>query len=127
MHSQIYLSGKLAANPEVFATKKNKPWIKLLLETLLVRETSPGQFQSESVILPVSFFSREAEAVRALYIIFTMSRSVHPVASMTLGIMPRESSILSFLVIHFYAVACMSGVLLRDDGRAGLEGCINTP
>jgi len=61
MHSQLYLSGRLAVNPEVFATKKNKPWIKLLLETRLVRETSPGQFQSESVILPVSFFSREAE------------------------------------------------------------------
>ena len=66
MHSQLYLSGRLAANPEVFATKKNKLWVKLLLETQLVRETSAGQFQSENVTLPVSFFAREAEAVREL-------------------------------------------------------------
>jgi hypothetical protein len=38
--------------------------VRILLETELVRATTPGNYQSESVTLPVSFFSREAEEVR---------------------------------------------------------------
>jgi single-stranded DNA-binding protein len=66
MISQIYLSGRVVAQPELGQTKKGKPMVRLLLETELVRETSPGQFQSEIVVLPVSFFSREAQSVSSL-------------------------------------------------------------
>jgi single-stranded DNA-binding protein len=66
MHSQLYLSGKLAAFPETGRTKNDKDWIRLLLETQLVREVRAGELQSESVILPISCFSREAQAVKHL-------------------------------------------------------------
>jgi hypothetical protein len=39
--------------------------VRLLLETELIRETAGGAHQSESVTLPVSFFSHEAEEVRS--------------------------------------------------------------
>ena len=64
MHSQLYLCGRVAAVPELSTTKKGKPMVRILLETELVRATTPGNYQSESVPLPVSFFSREAEIVR---------------------------------------------------------------
>ena len=64
MQSQLYLSGRLAADPEFSQTKKGNLIVKLLLETEFVRETTKGNFQSETVILPINFFSREAEAVR---------------------------------------------------------------
>jgi len=38
--------------------------VRLLLETELIRCTTSGNYQSESVTIPVRFFSREAEAVR---------------------------------------------------------------
>jgi hypothetical protein len=54
-------------NPEIGATKKGRLWVKLLLATELVRSDGrSGGFQAESVLLPVSFFSLEAEAVRDL-------------------------------------------------------------
>jgi single-stranded DNA-binding protein len=64
MQSQLYLSGRLTADPEFSQTKKGNLIVKLLLETQFVRETTQGNFQSESVILPVSFFNHEAEAVK---------------------------------------------------------------
>jgi single-stranded DNA-binding protein len=64
MHSQIYLTGRLAVDPELRRTKKDKLMVKLLLETELVRPAAQGGFQSKSVTLPVSFFSREADAVK---------------------------------------------------------------
>ena len=67
MTSQLYLSGRLAGNPEIGATKKGRLWVKLLLETELIRaDGRAGGFQAESILLPVSFFSLEAEAVRDL-------------------------------------------------------------
>jgi hypothetical protein len=66
MHSQLYLSGKLIGNPELGTTKKGRLWVKLLLETELVRETRPGEYQTECVVLPISFFSRPGEQVRNL-------------------------------------------------------------
>jgi single-stranded DNA-binding protein len=66
MHSQLYLSGKLAAFPETGRTKNDKDWVRLLLETQLVREVRAGELQSESVIVPISCFSREAQAVKHL-------------------------------------------------------------
>jgi single-stranded DNA-binding protein len=66
MTSQLYLSGRLAGNPESGVTRKGKTWIKLLLETESIRETKPGEFQTESVILPVSCFARSAEQVKNL-------------------------------------------------------------
>jgi single-stranded DNA-binding protein len=65
VHSQLYLSGRLSANPELAQTKKGKLWIRLLLETELVRTSGQG-IQSETVVLPISLFSREAEAVKDL-------------------------------------------------------------
>ena len=64
MHSQLYLHGQLADDPEFSQTKKGNLIVKLLLETEFVRETTKGNFQAESVTLPVSIFSREAEAVK---------------------------------------------------------------
>jgi single-stranded DNA-binding protein len=66
MHSQFYLTGRLADTPEPGTTKKGKLWIKLLLETELVRSDGRGGVQVEAVTLPVSFFSREAETVKNL-------------------------------------------------------------
>ena len=64
MHSQLYLSGRLAAEPELRRTQKGTLIVKLLLETEFVRETTQGNFQPEGVTLPISFFSREADAVK---------------------------------------------------------------
>jgi single-stranded DNA-binding protein len=66
LHSQLYLTGRLAGPPELGTTKKGKLWVKLLLETELVRQTQPGDFQTESVTVPISFFSRPAEQVKNL-------------------------------------------------------------
>jgi single-stranded DNA-binding protein len=66
MHSQLYLCGRLIGNPELGRTKKGKLWVKVLLETQLVRETRPEEIQSESVVLPISFFSAPAESVKDL-------------------------------------------------------------
>jgi single-stranded DNA-binding protein len=61
MTSQIYLSGHLASNPELSETKKGKLRVKLILETTLIRETRPGEFQPESVVVPIQLFSEPAE------------------------------------------------------------------
>ena len=66
MHSQIYLTGHLADNPEIGETRKGRLFVKILLEAEVVRETRPGEFQAESCILPVSCFSEPAETVKAL-------------------------------------------------------------
>ena len=66
MHSQLYLSGTLETDPELLTTKKGKLMVKVLLATVLWRETSPGQIQSESVTLPVTFFGEPAEKVQSL-------------------------------------------------------------
>jgi single-stranded DNA-binding protein len=66
MTSQLYLTGRLFANPEIGRTKRDKVWVKVLLETELVRPDGRGGFQTENVVLPISFFSREAEAVKDL-------------------------------------------------------------
>jgi single-stranded DNA-binding protein len=66
MHSQLYLVGRLADNPEIGETKKGRLFVKILLETESVREIRPGEFQAESCILPVSLFSQPAEAVKTL-------------------------------------------------------------
>jgi len=66
MQSQLYISGKLNANPEFFTTPKGKPWARILLETELNRPEGRGGFQTEIVILPVKCFAREAAAVKDL-------------------------------------------------------------
>jgi len=65
MLSQLYLSGRLAANPELGQTKKGYLQVKILLATELVRKDGSG-FQAENVVLPISFFGREAEAIQSL-------------------------------------------------------------
>jgi single-stranded DNA-binding protein len=62
--SQLYLTGRLAAAPEISQTKKGRLMVRLRLETELVRVTAQGIYQTESVTLPVSFFACEAEEVR---------------------------------------------------------------
>jgi single-stranded DNA-binding protein len=66
LHSQLYLSGRLVGQPELGTTKKGKLWVKLLVETELVRETQPGELQTESVTVPISFFLYPAEQVKNL-------------------------------------------------------------
>jgi single-stranded DNA-binding protein len=67
MHSQLYLSGRLAGNPELAQTKKGKLFVKLVLETSLIRETRPGETQTESVSLPITLFAGPAEQVKELH------------------------------------------------------------
>ena len=64
MQSQIYLSGRLVAQPELLQTKNGELMVRVLLEIELVRPAAQGGFQAEGVVLPVSFLRREAEAVR---------------------------------------------------------------
>jgi hypothetical protein len=64
MHSQLYISGKVAAAPATCVSKNGKEWIRLLVETRLIREPARGEFQEESVLLPLSCFSQEAVAVK---------------------------------------------------------------
>jgi single-stranded DNA-binding protein len=64
MQSQLYLSGRVAAAPELLQTQKGKFMVRLLLETEAIRETGLGNYQTETSTLPISFFSREAEEVR---------------------------------------------------------------
>ena len=63
--SQLYLNGRLVADPERGQTKKGHLQVKILLATELVRKDGSG-FQAENVTLPVSFFGLEAEAVQGL-------------------------------------------------------------
>jgi single-stranded DNA-binding protein len=63
--SQLYLSGRLADNPELGQTKKGHLQVKILLATELVRKDGSG-LQVENVVIPISLFSREAEAVQSL-------------------------------------------------------------
>jgi single-stranded DNA-binding protein len=64
--SQIYLRGRLADNPEIATTKKGKPWVRILIETSLVRETWPTEYQSERIVLPLQCFGGEAEVAKNL-------------------------------------------------------------
>jgi single-stranded DNA-binding protein len=66
MTSQIYLRGRLSDNPELSQTKNGKLRVKILLSTQLLREKPPGEVQSESITLPVTFFSSPAEVVKEL-------------------------------------------------------------
>jgi single-stranded DNA-binding protein len=63
MISQLYLAGRLAAVPEISQTKKGSLQVKILLTTELVRNNS-GELKTESVILPILCYSREAEALK---------------------------------------------------------------
>ena len=66
MHSQLYLSGTLQSNPEILATRKGRLMIKALLATVLIREIRAGEYQSESITLPITFFSGPVETVKSL-------------------------------------------------------------
>ena len=65
MHSQVYLSGRLASNRELEITKKGHFRLRLLLETF-VRPIGRGGYQAEQVILPINCFAREVELVKDL-------------------------------------------------------------
>jgi single-stranded DNA-binding protein len=65
MTSQLYLAGRLIAAPELSQTKKGHLQVRILVETELVRNGSGG-LVSETVVLPVSLFSRQADAVKDL-------------------------------------------------------------
>jgi single-stranded DNA-binding protein len=66
MHSQLYLTGRLVSNPELSETKKGRLRAKLVLETNFARETRPGEYQTEVVVLPIQLFSLPAEQVKDL-------------------------------------------------------------
>jgi single-stranded DNA-binding protein len=66
MRSEIYLTGRLAGDPEISQTKKGKPWIKLLVETERVSSDGRGGLETVWTILPVSCFSGEAQAAKDL-------------------------------------------------------------
>jgi single-stranded DNA-binding protein len=75
--AQLYLQGRLLSNPEISETKKGRLMVRLLLATQLVRETRPGEYQTESVTLPVLFFSQPAEQVKTLKARDTLTVGAH--------------------------------------------------
>src|SRR5690348_9701481 len=77
MTSQLYLSGKLQSNPEIATTRKGKPWVKILLETELIRADGRDGLQTETVVLPVHCFSGEAAAVKNLAAGATVTLGAH--------------------------------------------------
>jgi single-stranded DNA-binding protein len=66
MIAVIYLSGRVSGNHEFRETKKGGLWLKLFLEIESVRPDGRGGVKTETSILPISCFSREAEAVKDL-------------------------------------------------------------
>lgn len=64
MIGQIFLTGRLSAEPEISLSKKGKPIARILLDVDQVRPTPAGP-QSEQITLPVILFSRQAEAIQA--------------------------------------------------------------
>ena len=66
MIASIYLSGRVSGNHEFRETKKGGLWLKLFLEVESVRPDGRGGVKTETTVLPISFFSREAEAVKDL-------------------------------------------------------------
>src|SRR5258708_26009895 len=64
---QIYIQGKLISEPEISRTKKDKLFVRLLIEVELVRQPQPGEFQTETTFIPISCFSREAERAQSLH------------------------------------------------------------
>jgi single-stranded DNA-binding protein len=77
MHCQLHLSARLTNDLELSETKKGRLMVRLLLETSLVRETTPGNYQTETVLLPVSLFSGPAEQVKGLHQGDTLSLGCH--------------------------------------------------
>jgi single-stranded DNA-binding protein len=65
--SQIHIGGKLVSEPEVSRTKKDKLFVRLLIQTELVRQPQPGEFQAERTFVPIGCFSSEAETAKALH------------------------------------------------------------
>jgi single-stranded DNA-binding protein len=66
MHSQLYLSGRLLNNPEINTTKRGHAWVKLLLETELVKSDGRGGLTQETIIVPLSCFGHPASTVKNL-------------------------------------------------------------
>src|SRR5258708_37720718 len=64
---QIYIQGKLISEPEISRTKKDKLFVRLLVEVELVRQPQPGEFQTETTFIPITCFSREAETAKVLH------------------------------------------------------------
>src|SRR5260221_12536010 len=65
--SQIHFGGKLVSEPEISRTKKDKLFVRLLLQVEIVRQPQPGEFQTETTFIPISYFSREAERAQSLH------------------------------------------------------------
>ncbi len=64
---QIYIQGKLISEPEISRTKKDKLFVRLLVEVELVRQPQPGEFQTETTFIPIACFSGEAETAKGLH------------------------------------------------------------
>jgi hypothetical protein len=77
IQSQLYLSGRLFANPEMGTTEKGHPWIKLLLDTELVKSDGRGGLATETLIVPLSCFGPQAATVRDLRAGDTLTAGCH--------------------------------------------------
>jgi hypothetical protein len=66
MHSQLYLSGRLLGNPEINTSKKGSPWVKILLETELVKSDGRSGLTQETIIVPSNCFGHPASTVKHL-------------------------------------------------------------
>jgi single-stranded DNA-binding protein len=77
MHSQLHISGRLLSNPEISTTKKGHPWVRLLLETELVKGDGRSGHTAETLVLPLSCFGRQAETVKDLHAGNTLTAGCH--------------------------------------------------
>jgi len=58
--SEIYVSGRLFAEPEIGRTVNNEPSVKILILTDLIHKKGPELYQIETTVLPISCYCQLA-------------------------------------------------------------------
>jgi single-stranded DNA-binding protein len=67
MSSEIYVSGRLFAEPEIGRTTGNEPSVRLLLSVELIRKKTFGLYEIDRTVLPVSCFGEPATQAQSLH------------------------------------------------------------
>jgi single-stranded DNA-binding protein len=67
MSSEMYLSGRLFAEPEIGRTANNEPSVKILLSVELIRKKTFGLYEIDTTVLPVSCFGGPANQAQSLH------------------------------------------------------------
>jgi hypothetical protein len=63
---QFFSQGGFFFKPEIKQTKNGRDWCRILVEFTSARETRPGEFVSETTVVPVNCFAACAERVKGL-------------------------------------------------------------